>query len=394
MIARMTVAKRLALGFGLTVALGLGIVGYAATTLRAMSHGMDELAHDRIVKVEQFAHVKDNVNAVARHARNIVIQADPAAAEPEKARMAALRADTSATLARLEPKITLPKGRALFRTLTETRTAYNAALDRVIALALQGDRAGAAALLVGEVRGLQDTLFEATEASKAMQQEIADQLAREALRSASFGLALMAGLALLMAAVGGLVGWIIIRDLRRSLGAEPAALSEAVSRVADGDLSQPLGAVPGDDRSVLASVARMQASLAGVVSNVRSNSESVATASAQIAQGNHDLSQRTEEQASALQQTAATMEQLNTTVRHNADNARQANQLAQGASAIAAQGGQVVGQVVDTMQGISDSSRKIGDIIGVIDGIAFQTNILALNAAVEAARAGEQGRGF
>ena len=144
----------------------------------------------------------------------------------------------------------------------------------------------------------------------------------------------------------------------------------------------------------LGGLAVMQQSLQKVVSGVRQNSESVATASAQIAQGNQDLSQRTEEQASALQQTAATMEQLSTTVRHNADSAQQANQLAQGATTIAATGGEVVGQVVATMQGISDSSRKIGDIIGTIDGIAFQTNTLALNAAVEAARAGEQGRGF
>ena len=138
----------------------------------------------------------------------------------------------------------------------------------------------------------------------------------------------------------------------------------------------------------------MQSSLAGVVSKVRGNAEGVATASAQIAQGNQDLSGRTEQQASALQQTAATMDELGSTVRNNADNARQANQLAIGASTVATQGGEVVGQVVETMKGIDDSSKKIADIISVIDGIAFQTNILALNAAVEAARAGEQGRGF
>jgi methyl-accepting chemotaxis protein len=164
--------------------------------------------------------------------------------------------------------------------------------------------------------------------------------------------------------------------------------------VADGDLSVHIDVKPGDTTSLLARLGVMQASLVAVVSNVRQNSESVATASARIAQGNQDLSGRTEEQASALQQTTATMEQLGTTVRNNADSAQQANQLALGAATVAAQGGAVVAKVVTTMQGINDSSRKIGDIIGVIDGIAFQTNILALNAAVEAARAGEQGRGF
>jgi methyl-accepting chemotaxis protein len=183
--------------------------------------------------------------------------------------------------------------------------------------------------------------------------------------------------------------------LRRRTAQVLADASRAAAGIAQGQLYQPIARdLPGQEGELLRSMGQMQDRLASVVGSIRSGADGVATASAQIATGNQDLSGRTEQQASALQQTAATMEQLGSTVRNNADNARQANQLAQAAAGVATQGGSVVGEVVHTMQGISDSSRKIGDIIGVIDGIAFQTNILALNAAVEAARAGEQGRGF
>jgi methyl-accepting chemotaxis protein len=167
------------------------------------------------------------------------------------------------------------------------------------------------------------------------------------------------------------------------------------SRVAEGDLSGHIDVNSGDETGqLLSALQRMQQSLVHTVNSVRGNAESVATGSVEIAQGNHNLSVRTESQASALEETAASMEELSATVRQNADNAREANRLVIGASTVASQGGEVFSRVVDTMKGINDSSGKISDIISVIDGIAFRTNILALNAAVEAARAGEQGRGF
>lgn len=189
------------------------------------------------------------------------------------------------------------------------------------------------------------------------------------------------------------VSYAFARSTLSRLGAEPAELSGFAQRIAQGDLEAGLAGDVGP-QSVGGAMLRMRNMLTQTVQQIRDNAQSVASGSGEIAQGNSDLSARTEQQASALQQTAASMEELSVNVKQNADHARQANELARGASEVAGKGGQVVEQVVETMKGINDSSKRIADIIGVIDGIAFQTNILALNAAVEAARAGEQGRGF
>jgi methyl-accepting chemotaxis protein len=228
------------------------------------------------------------------------------------------------------------------------------------------------------------------------QREIAsaNQLAAQGEKTAATTTYVILAAGLIACVLAALIGGWVVRSILRLLGGEPRHAVEVARHVGAGDLSMPIELQQGDATSLMAELKSMQEHLSSVVIRVRQSSDEVATGSTEIAQGNSELSARTEQQASALEQTAASMEELGATVKQNADSARHANQLAQSASSVALRGGEVVAQVVDTMKGINDSSRKIADIIGVIEGIAFQTNILALNAAVEAARAGEQGRGF
>ena len=226
-------------------------------------------------------------------------------------------------------------------------------------------------------------------------EENLNRIASESARGTASGFqTLMLAMCMGALVAGAVVATLIARSMTKALGGEPSQASAIARSIASGDLSVVINTDPTDRTSVLSAMKEMRDSLVGIVGRVRSTTDTISTASSEIAAGNLDLSSRTEQQASSLEKTATSMAELTSTVKQNADNAKQANQLAVTASGVAVKGGEVVAQVVQTMESINDSAKKIVDIIGVIDGIAFQTNILALNAAVEAARAGEQGRGF
>jgi methyl-accepting chemotaxis protein len=264
---------------------------------------------------------------------------------------------------------------------------------RIMGLASTDQAAAIAAISQEETpvwRSIRTQLVDFTAAKQAAVEQTKAEMAAFSQRMLTITLVL---LVVALIAASAIVIW-LVRHIMKQLGGEPAYAVEIARAISGGDFSQTVALERGDNSSLLHAINAMRGNLTVTVGDIRHATETIAVATREIATGNADLSSRTESQASSLEETASSMEELTSTVKQNAENARQANQLVVSTADVAVKGGRVVGEVVDTMASIKDSSRKIADIIGVIDGIAFQTNILALNAAVEAARAGEQGRGF
>ncbi|MGX9218343.1 methyl-accepting chemotaxis protein [Massilia varians] len=395
----LTIGTRLAVGYGAVFFLMIVLTALAISRVGDIDSILNYINDVNNVKQRYAINFRGSVHDRAIALRDVVLAADPAAAAAPVKLIQVLDENYTRSAEPMDK---------LFRELNDIQPAEKAALasikeqerrtrpliERVIALHAAGQAQEAAALLSqGAAPAFVDWLA-SINAFIDMQEQQNKLEAAGARKMASGFFGWMTLLCLGAIAVGATGAWIITRGLLRQLGGQPDYAASIVRAIAAGDLGVKIETAPGDSRSLLFAMKGMRDSLVAIVGQVRHGTLNMASVSTEIADGNRDLSHRTERQAGTLEATTASVEQLTATVRQNADNARQANALAESASEVALRGGMVVSQVVETMASINDSSKRIVDIIGVIDGIAFQTNILALNAAVEAARAGEQGRGF
>ena len=395
----LTIAKRLGMGFGLVALFLLLVIALGLTSMRQIQDRMDEATKVNNVETRLAQTMDLTVTERALALRNLILLKEEKEIQIEVARIAEQEKKYAAAQQKLGEMFAKLEGTSSEEKslLEQIRTQSDLAapfIQRAAALALEHKQDDAYKLLRYEFRPVQKRWWELLRtliAVEEKQNNEASSMAEAAYSQARLEMLSIGSLALLTSLLAAVL---ITRSVTRQLGCEPDEAAAIAGQIASGNLAVPIHTRAGDTHSLLYAMQSMRDSLAQIVQQVHASTETIATAAGQIAMGNLDLSSRTEQQASTLEQTASSMEELTSTVRINTDHARQANGLVESASNVATKGGAVVAQVVDTMAAIDVSARKIVDIIAVIDGIAFQTNILALNAAVEAARAGEQGRGF